>query len=432
MAQNVGNLWHLAEPMTELKSLDEVLQADVAIVGAGYTGLSCALHLAQQGKDVVVLEARDIGYGASGRNVGLTNAGLWIMPKEAERLLGAERGKRLNQFLIDAPHYVDQLIETHEIDCDYKRNGTLHLAHNRRAVAYLNKRAAQMAEYGADVSLLDRTLAFELTGAEGYFGALKDAGAGTLQPLKYCIGLARAALAAGVRIYTHSAVLDIERINGNIGGNIGENLRLKTQNGYVTAGDIILATNAYEEKISYNKGLYTSLYYCQLASEVLSEAQREQCLPANMGCWDSGAVMRSFRTDAAGRLLVGTVGNIHTASANGLKNWSQHVVGKTFPHIGELNYQYAWAGRIAKSVNNIPQIQELHKGLYQIVGYSGRGIAPATVTGKLMADYLCENISIDELPLPFNALKNISFNRVRAAIYEIGCQMSHISDFIMR
>ncbi|PCI86147.1 MAG: FAD-dependent oxidoreductase [Hyphomicrobiales bacterium] len=431
MAEKARNLWHLAKPIAELKPLCETLHADVAIVGAGYTGLSCALHLAQQGKHVVVLEAHDVGYGASGRNVGLTNAGLWIMPEDAVRSMGVTQGQRINQFLIDSPRYVDQLIAAHKIDCDYTRNGTLHLAHNARAMKYLSARRGQLAAYGADVELLDKDVTYELTRAENYHGALKDSRAGTLQPLKYCLGLARAALKSGVQIYNHSAVLDIEQSVAGAGDKGGK-MQLKTQYGHIIANDIILATNAYEEKLSHNKSLYTSLYYCQLASKILSEVQREQCLPANMGVWDSGAVMRSFRTDAEGRLLVGTVGNIHTASADGFKKWSRHVVAKTFPHIGELKYEYAWAGRIAKSANNIPQIQEVHKGVYQIVGYSGRGIAPATVTGKLMADYLCKNISADELPLPFNVAKHINFNRVRAAIYEIGCQLSHISDFIVR
>lgn len=422
--ENEHNLWHLTNSIAELTFLNENTTADVLVIGGGYTGLSTALHLAEQGKDVVLLEARDIGYGASGRNVGLTNAGLWILPKEAEKRLGVERGKRLNQFLIDAPKYVDQLIAEYKIDCDYSRNGTLHLAHNRAAMGYLKERREQMLEYGADVSLLGRDEAFELTQAARYHGALRDAGAGVLHPLKYCQGLAKIALAKGVRIYKQSALLDIEQLPDGVSA--------KTEFGSVVAQKMILATNAYEQNLNHNKQFYTPLYYCQLASEPLSAEQRAHCLPHNNGCWDSGAVMRSFRTDADGRLIVGTVGNIYTKTASGFKRWSAHVVGKTFPHIGKLNYQFSWAGRIAKSHNDIPHILQIEPNIYQIMGYSGRGIAPATVTGKMMADYLCENISVDELPLPMNEANSISFNKLRAAIYEAGCQLSHLSDFIIR
>lgn len=429
MHRKLQNLWHEAEPVSGLTSLAENVSADVAIVGGGYTGLSTALHLADLGKDVVLLEAQEIGYGASGRNVGLTNAGLWIMPQEAERLLGVEAGKRLNQFLIDAPKYVDQLISENEFDCDYKRNGSLHLAHSRKANDYLKARSDQLAEYGADVGLLNTEQAYDLTRAQNYYGALRDANAGTLQPLKYCQELTRLAIKKGVRIYTHSMVTDVERINGNIDGGA---VILRTKTGNVTAGNIVLATNAYEQKLSQNKGLYTALHYCQLASEPLSEVQLQNCLPAQIGCWDSGAVMRSFRLDAQGRLIIGTVGDIHTGDAKIFKHWAAHVVGKTFPDIGEIKYEYAWAGKIAKSSNNLPQVQLIGENVYQIMGYSGRGIAPATVTGRMMAEFLCNNIPMDELPLPFNKANNISFNRLRAAVYEVGSQLSHLSDFILR
>lgn len=431
MLEAENNLWHLAKPLDGLEPLREDIKADVAVVGGGYTGLSTALHLAQQGKDVVLLEAHDIGYGASGRNVGLTNAGLWVMPQQVEQVLGVERGRRLNQFLIDAPKYVDQLITEYDIDCDYLRNGTLHLAHNKTALKYLDERRRQLLEYDADLKLLDADATFELTQAENYYGGLKDFNAGTLQPLKYCIGLAKLALENGVRIYKQSAVLDLERINGNI--------RLKTDLGNVTAGKIVLATNGYEQGLSYNNGLYTPVYYCQLASERLSANQRKHCLPANNGCWDSGMVMRSFRTDVEGRLIVGTLGNVYTGTdqinarkVDGFKKWSAHVVKKTFPNVGELRYEFAWAGRIAKSANNLPQLLEVTDGVYQIMGFSGRGIAPATVSGKMLADYLCGKINRKELPLPFNEAKNISYNRLRAVVYEMGCELSHLSDFIVR
>lgn len=444
MSENKNNLWHLANPI-KLTSLEEDLQADVVIVGGGYTGLSTALHLAKQNVDVVLLEAQDIGYGASGRNVGLTNAGLWIMPKKTEQLLGKQRGRKLNQFLIDAPQYVDQLITEHSIDCDYTRNGTLHLAHSKSAIKYLNERRKQLLEYGADVVFLDQNEAYEQTKAEHYYGALKDGNAGTLQPLKYCIGLAKLAREAGVRIYNFSAVTDIEKL--------ADGVKVFTSGGNVTAGNMVLATNAYEEKLNYNNGLFESLYYSQLASKPLSKMQQAECLPENNGCWDSGAVMRSFRTDADGRLIVGTLGNIYTGKtsdfttvgnmgftvgnigigdARGLQKWVLHVVGKTFPNLGELNYEFAWSGRIARSHNDIPQIIEIDNGIFQILGYSGRGISPATVTGRVMADYLCGKINKAELPLPLNEARHISFHKLREVVYEVGCQMSHLSDFLIR
>ncbi len=421
---SLENLWQQCQKTLSFEQLDSSIETDVAIVGAGFTGLSTALHLAKLGVNVTVIEAQDVGYGASGRNVGLTNAGLWIMPEQTEQLLGREEGRNLNQLLIDAPKYVHQLINEQQLDCDLLTNGTLHLAHSQSALVYLKDRQAQLSQYGAQIEFLDQQQTFAKSQAEGYHGALMDVNAGTLHPLKYCLELARLATEQGVKIYQQSAITKIEKS--------GEKFVLSSSKGQVTASKVVLATNAYEQHLNNNSKLYTPLYFCQLASESLSSEQRQHCLPDNNGCWDSGAVMRSFRTDSAGRLVVGTVGNIHTQGATAFKQWSEHVVKKTFPKIGKLTYSYGWAGCIAKSHNNIPQVLELEKNILQVVGYSGRGIAGGTVVGRELANYLNGSISQAQLALPINKAKNISFNQVRAAVYEIGCQLSHISDHLIR
>lgn len=404
--------------------LTNAIEVDVAIVGGGFSGLSTAYHLAAKGLKVAVLEAKGIGEGASGRNVGLTNAGLWIMPQQTEHLLGAKQGQKLNQLLIDAPLYVEQLIDKHHIDCDFKRNGTLHLAHSKSAVKQLLERQRQLCGYGAKIDFLDRQDVYAKTKAAGYHGALIDHRAGKLHPLKYCQGLALIAQQSGAQIYTNSAVLDIEKANNR--------LLLRTVGGTVKADKVVLATNAYEDHISFSKGLYTPLSYCQIATQPLTLEQREHCLPDDNGCWDSGMVMRSFRKDRDDRLILGTVGNIHTQAASGFKYWAGHVLAKTFPHLGELEYQYAWSGKIAKSHNNIPQLTEIDNNIIQIMGYSGRGIAGATVAGKEISDYLTHQQSKVDLTLPLNQAKPISFNQLRAAVYELGSQISHFSDHLIR
>lgn len=421
---SLENLWQQCPKTLVSQVLDSSIETEVAVVGAGFTGLSTALHLAEQGVKVAVIEAQDVGYGASGRNVGLTNAGLWIMPSQTEQLLGTKQGQQLNQLLIDAPKYVHQLIKQHQLDCDLLTNGTLHLAHSKSALSYLKDRQTQLQQYGAEIDYLDEQQTFAKTQAKGYHGALMDLNAGTVQPLKYCLELARLAVEHGVTIYQHSAITQIEKQS--------EHFVLKSNNGQVKASKIVLATNAYEQYLNNNSKLFTPLYYCQLASEPLTDTQRQHCLPDNNGCWDSGAVMRSFRTNSEGRLIVGTVGNIHTSSASAFKQWTQHVVNKTFPQLGSLRYDYAWAGCIAKSHNNIPQVIELDKNIVQIVGYSGRGIAGGTVVGREIARYLNGEISQQQIALPVNKAKNISFNQVRAAVYEVGCQLSHLSDHLIR
>ncbi|NQZ31571.1 MAG: FAD-binding oxidoreductase [Oceanospirillaceae bacterium] len=424
----MNNLWQQtkhANPLNvESQSLTTEIDVDVAVVGGGFSGLSTAYHLAEYGLKVAVLEAAEIGAGASGRNVGLTNAGLWIMPEKTEQLLGASQGQKLNQLLIDAPLYVEQLINRHNIDCDFTRNGTLHLAHSKAAVNYLLARQRQLTAYGAKIEFIDRDCAYQKTRAKGYYGALLDHRAGKLQPLKYCQGLAQIAQRCGAKIYTDSAVLDIVKNNNQ--------LVLTTAAGKVKADKVVLATNAYETHLNYAKALYTPLHYSQLATEPLTKMQREHCLPEDNGCWDSGLVMRSFRLDSESRLLLGTVGNIHRQNASGFKYWAKHVLGKTFPELGTLKYQYAWSGKIAKSHNNIPQLLQIDNNILQIMGYSGRGIAGATVAGKEIAEYLTDQKSSADLALPFNQAKIISFNQLRATVYELGSQISHLSDHLIR
>jgi len=422
------NLWQQTkhQNLTDITShnLNGEIEVDVTVVGGGFSGLSTAYHLAQQGVRVAVLEAVDVGEGASGRNVGLANAGLWIMPKQAEQLLGGRQGQQLNQLLIDAPVYVKALIDRYNIDCDYNSNGTLHLAHSMASVKQLQERQRQLRAYGADIDFLAATTVYEKTQAKGYNGALLDHRAGALHPLKYCQGLARIAQNCGAKIYTQSPVLNIDKVAGR--------LLLSTSQGRVNTDQVVIATNAYEDHLNYSQGMFTPLHFCQLASAPLTQQQHAQCLPDDNGCWDTGTVMRSFRKDASGRLLIGTVGNIHTEAAKGFKYWAQHVLGKTFPQLGELEYQYGWSGKIAKSHNNIPQLRQIDNNIIQIMGYSGRGIAGATVAGREIADYLTQQKSSSDLALPLNQAQAISFNQLRATVYELGSQISHISDHLLR
>ena len=201
-------LWDdTAPPAPPTDSIQGSLTADAAVIGAGYTGLSAALHLALAGMSTVVLESFDVGFGGSGRNVGLVNAGMWICPDEVASTLGPMHGERLLLELGDAPRRVFELIERHGIQCETERRGTLHCALGRRGLEDLERRAAQWARRGAPVQLLGAAETAAKLGTGIYAGSLWDHRAGTIQPLAYARGLARAALSAGARIFTQSPVL---------------------------------------------------------------------------------------------------------------------------------------------------------------------------------------------------------------------------------
>lgn len=426
MTEQVNNsLWNLSRhSKVEINILEEELKTDVAIIGGGFTGTSAALRLAENGVDVTLLEAEFNGFGGSGRNVGLTNAGLWSNPDEVEKAVGTPYGERLNALLAEAPSLVHQLIKDHDIECEFLRNGTLHLAHSEKGMNALRCKRDQVNARGAELELLDREETFKLTSAEKYIGSLRDKRAGTIQPLEYCHGLMQAAKKAGAKIYTGTAAIDIFNVSGM--------WYIKTQKGLLKAEKVLVATNAYLSKILPElKSTFTPMYYCQMATDPLTDEQLENYLPGKNGTWDTRLVMRSYRTDAAGRLIIGTIGNIFMDKAPLFSSWADKMVRETFPKVGPVEWTYKWAGRIACSSNYVPNFHELGNGLYSINGFSGRGISPGTALGREMADFMMDKIKAEELPLPLKSPAKVPFNLLREAFYETGSQLTRIQDHII-
>ena len=231
------SLWEMSAQEAELTSpLDGDTTTDLAIVGGGFTGLSTALHAAERGIDCLVLEARQIGYGGSGRNVGLVNAGLWLPPQDVRRRLGEARGAALIKVLGEAPGYVQSLIERHQIRCEATRTGTIHAAHSPKGYADLARRAEEWHRLGAPVELLSREEAAELIGSECFHGGLVDRRAGTINPMGYVRGLARAAQGAGAKVATGVTARKLRRA--------GDRWVVETDRGAVTAKSVVLGTNA--------------------------------------------------------------------------------------------------------------------------------------------------------------------------------------------
>jgi len=391
--------------------------ADVIIVGAGYTGLSAALHLAERGTDAIVLEAREIGFGGSGRNVGLVNAGLWLAPDEIELRLGKEAGARLNGALGDSPALVFSLIERHGIECEALRNGTLHLAHSTDGLAELKRRAAQWLSRGAPVKVIDKATTTQLTGSEIYHGALYDLRAGTLNPLGYVRGLARAAQQAGASIHCHSPAKALSRH--------GDHWQVTTPAGMVSGEAVILATNAYSDDLWPGlKSVIIPIHFFQLATKPLGDNVRATIFPERQGAWDTQKVMTSFRVDAAGRLSVGSLGKLPDNDDASLKSWADHTLKRTFPQLDRTSWDFGWSGLLAFTPAHLPSLHQLAPRLLTCLGYSGRGIGPGTVMGKAIAEYLLGRPE-SELPLPITTPRPVPFRSIRSGIYEASFQTYH-------
>ena len=389
---------------------------DLAIVGGGFTGCAAALTAAGQGADVTLLEAETIGYGGSGRNVGLVNAGLWLPPDAVAARLGPEAGERLNETLAAAPDMVFGLIEAHDIACEPVRNGTLHLAHSGRGFADLRDRQAQMAARGAPVTLIGAGQTRERTGTARFHGALHDPRAGTLQPLGYVRGLAEAARKNGAELFENSLVRSILHD--------GCEWRLETGEGALSARRLLLATNAYHRPVARTDLPETPVVnFFQLATEPLGGNLAGDILPGGEGCWDTGLVMSALRRDAAGRVILGGMGDADSLGIHA--GWARRKLIRLFPRLSGVAITHAWAGRIAMTGDHLPRILRLGQTGLAIFGYSGRGIAPGTVFGQAAATALLND---DEGGLPLAPVEahEEALPRLRTMGFETGARLVHM------
>ncbi|MCH8553107.1 MAG: FAD-binding oxidoreductase [Natronospirillum sp.] len=405
------------EPEPSGPQLKASMTTDVCVIGGGITGLSTALHLAEQGASVVVLEAQQIGAGGSGRNVGLVNAGLWIPPDDITDTLGQADGERVNAVLGKAPQRVFELIERHRIQCDATRTGTLHLAHSAKAVGELERRQQQFCQRGAPVTLLRGAECERLLGTNKVPAALLDARAGTINPLGYTRGLARVAEQAGAMLYSHSGAQGLERTP--------QGWSIPTAEGRVQAQQVVLATNAYTEA-AWNvvqKHCFPGYFY-QVASEPLEGAAADAILPERQGCWDTRTVLSSIRRDAHGRLILGSLGRGDTKPEAFVRAWANRIQRHYFPQLGRVRWQTTWTGRIAFTPEHTLRVFSPAEGLLAVTGYNGRGNTTGTMVGQGLANWILHGKD-DDLPLPIRDSDPVTGIPLRSLAYESGFTLYH-------
>ncbi len=394
--------------------------ADVAVVGAGFTGLSAALHLAEGGARVAVLEADGVGFGASGRNVGLVNAGLWVMPDDVAAVLGDVHGPRVLDLLGAAPGVVFDLVRRHAIACEAQPRGTLHCAPDAKGLEELRERERQWQARGAPVRLLDAAETARRTGSPTYAGALLDERAGTIQPLAYARGLARAALAAGAAIHAESPVLEAV--------DEGAAWALRTPGGTLRAKSVIVATDAYGAHLwPQVRTEQVRLPYFNLATAPLGGNLRRTVLAGGEGAWDTREILSSFRMDAAGRLVFGSVGALRGTGGAIHRSWGRRALARLFPQLGEVAFEHEWWGWIGMTSDAVPRFHRLGRGVVSVSGYNGRGIAPGTVFGRALAQLVLGALREEDMPLPLTDARAAAARPLREAYYEAGAQLAHLA-----
>ncbi len=397
------------------------VMANVCIVGGGYTGLSAALHLAKKGVKAVVLEARDVGFGGAGRNVGLVNAGMWVMPDELPKVLGPVYGDRLLKLLGDAPAAVFEIVKTYDIPCELRTEGTLHCAVGQAGLDELKAREAQWQARGAPVRLLAAEETRAMVGSPAYSAALLDQRAGTIQPLAYVRGLATAAMKEGAVVHTDSAVTRVEDQNGR--------WRVLTGAGSVTADWVIMATDAYAQgpwEVIRREQVHLPYFNC--ATTPLPDDIRASILPGGQGAWDTKEVLSSFRMDARGRLVFGSVGALKGMGEVIHRDWALRALHRIFPQVGKVAFEAEWYGQIGMTDDNLPRFHRFADRVIAVCGYNGRGIAPGTVMGKTLAEHIAGQRPEDALPLPVTAPHEAKMRAVKEVFYEVGAQAVHLTE----
>ena len=405
------SLWSAtAAPLTPFPALRETVRAQVAVIGAGYTGLSAALHLGAAGRDVVVLDAMELGEGASGRNGGQVIPGLKYDPDTLEALYPGDQGAKLVATVAAGPDLVFGLIRKHEIGCEAVRNGWLQLATSESALGPIGTRVRQWQARGAAVEMLSAAEVARLTGSQRYYGGLIDRRGGTVQPLAYARGLARAAQRAGVRLFMHSAAIHLERSAGE--------WRIRTRDGAVSSQQVIFATNAYSDKfVEPLQRTLVAVPSMQVATSPLPTELRRSILPEGQSVSDTWRLLRYFRLDAQGHLIMGSRGVFGDAPLAQAARLNYRAVREIYPQLAGISYDYHWAGFVAMTPDHLPHLHEVAPGIVAGLGYNGRGVAMATMMGTLLARRLlgedAENLGF---PLtPVRPMRLHRFSRFGAA-----------------
>lgn len=374
------NSWYAAtaNELAPFPSLKGDIKADICIIGAGYTGLSSALHLAQAGFSVVLLEAHRVGWGASGRNGGQLGSGQRREQDELEKMLGVDHAKRLWDIAQESKATVRNLVKTHKIECDLK-NGIAHTDWHASDVPSEHAYAEKLQnEYGYDqISTLDKTQVRALVGSDAYHGGTLDMGAGHLHPLNFALGLAKAAQDAGVSIYEKSEVISVES---------GSAHKITTATGAVNATHLIYACNGY---LGHLQGKVAAkvmpINNFIVATEPLGKDMAESLLAQDVGIADSKFVVNYFRRSIDNRMLFGGGETYGYRFPNDIKSLVSKPMLEVYPQLKNVKLEYAWGGTLGITMNRMPSFMRLSPTSYSLSGYSGHGVGMATMAGKIIA-----------------------------------------------
>jgi len=401
-----ASLWGAtARPAPATPLLNDAVEADIVIVGGGFSGLSTAISLAERGRSVRVLEAVEPGWGASGRNGGQVIPGVRHLPDELVDTYGRERGERLHRWGAKTADAAFALIERLDLDCEPVKTGWIQAADTETAMSESRNRVAGLQKAGAPVRMLDRGQFRELVGSDAYIGGWIHEGGGQVQPLSLARELARAAQKLGVHIHSNSPATAIARD--------GAGWRVTTPNGSVTAPRLLMATNALTGDVwPHLREATLPVWSFQIATTRLGDNARASVIPQGQPVSDTRRVLRYFRVDGHGRLIIGGKGKASAPKGSGDFNLQRETLARLYPELANQPIEHEWGGQVAITIDRLPRIFALGDSAFAHIGCNGKGVAWCCAIGPVLADLL-EGADPEQSPMPVTSLRTIPFHQLR-------------------
>jgi len=407
--------WDTAPALPNLVMRSLPANADVVVIGSGYTGLSAARVLALRGVKVVVLEKESFGWGASSRNGGQVLTGLKLGPSALIEKVGLTRAKELYAASLAATKYLEDLIAEERIECEYTRSGHVEAAcKDSHFKHYQHEQEVLAREFNHRVQLIDRAEQQRELGTEYYRGVLIDEDSGALHPAKYARGLAICAAGTGARLFENTPATHIIRE--------GPRYAVVTPQGTITTENVLVATNGYTDEAAgdIRKRVFPLGSY-MIATEPLSAELAAKLIPQRRVVFDSKQYLYYFRLSSDNRMLFGGRAEYKPATPESNRKSAeilQRGLALVFPELKEVQIEYVWSGNICVTRDFFPRMGQ-HAGLYYALGYAGHGVAMATYLGGQIANIMCgaagknpfKDLPFDPLPfyygkafMPFGAL----------------------------
>ncbi|MCE8041895.1 FAD-binding oxidoreductase [Halomonas desiderata] len=405
-----------ANPSPERPALEGDIECEVCVVGAGFTGISSALHLAEQGHDVVVLEAARVGFGASGRNGGQIVNSYSRDMDVIEAKYGTETARALGDMAFEGNRIIRERIRQYAIACDLK-NGNLFAACNRKQLEGLREHKALWERFGNhELELLEGEAYKREIGSERYTGALVDHSGGHLHPLNLVLGQAAAFESLGGVIHERTPVSGVRH---------GETVTLTTPRGSVRARRVVMAGNAYLQGVLPELESKSMPCGTQIVTtEPLPQALRRELIPNDMAVEDCNYLLDYYRFTADGRLLYGGGVNYGGQDPADIAAVIRPKMLKTFPQLAEVRIDFAWSGNFLMTLNRLPQFGRLNDNVYYAQGYSGHGVTCSHLAGRLIAEVMRgESARFDafaglpHLPFPGGRLLRVPLSALGAWYY---------------